>query len=532
MQVDDFWKQKEAAAVDKPRHEVRRYARPGEVGPKDEVLIIGPDQQTIKCRVEQSRGLMLSLRVMESKFDDPKVEQFQPALAPYMPGKLLARPFNQCMPLATPSAAAAAAGAAAAEAARPGSQQGSSRSLVELVRRMSSRKVAPEDVVKRASLLGLMKRKAKPSQQRTGITCLQRVDDYSVKEVRLVGLVPEAAAAAGASNLHVAISAASYGDDVARSDVTDQVRTLVSEDGSVLEITVDDKTLGDVEKASKSSRTLRVTVSADAIKLADLDSLSFEAASGATLRIDRRDRAVLRAERGGFFTAPLASLEPSEPPLKERLKIGDELYASPTRDTAFVLCRLLGETDGAGMLVVFTRTAVAGANEHALPQAALRLRAAQGRGERDKWLKLWEKQLKGFATLKGLLGANNAALDGGESVVVEQAIATFKLIDTDRNGELSRDEFFAMLDNFGIELQPEQAARTFETIDKDGNGVTHPSCSCTLLHPLSLPFDPLPGVLSLEEFTDFVQNYRTKSDTNKTEIDMRNLTMPAIGTGD
>jgi hypothetical protein len=89
-----------------------------------------------------------------------------------------------------------------------------------------------------------------------------------------------------------------------------------------------------------------------------------------------------------------------------------------------------------------------------------------------------------------------------------------------------------MLDNFGIELQPEQAARTFETIDKDGNGVTHPSCSCTLLHPLSLPFDPLPGVLSLEEFTDFVQNYRTKSDTNKTEIDMRNLTMPAIGTGD
>ena len=47
-----------------------------------------------------------------------------------------------------------------------------------------------------------------------------------------------------------------------------------------------------------------------------------------------------------------------------------------------------------------------------------------------------------------------------------------------------------------------------------------------------MPFDPLPGVLSLEEFTDFVQNYRTKSDTNKTEIDMQNLTMPAIGTGD
>ena len=40
-----------------------------------------------------------------------------------------------------------------------------------------------------------------------------------------------------------------------------------------------------------------------------------------------------------------------------------------------------------------------------------------------------------------------------------------------------------MLDNFGIELQPEEAARTFETIDKDGNGVTHPIMF--LLHPLS-----------------------------------------------
>ena len=498
--VADFWREKEAAAISKPREAVRRYARPGDVAAKDDVLIIGPDQKPLKCRVEKARGLLLSLVVIDERFGGID-QNLQQAFAPYMPGKNVNRPLTQCMPLGPPPAAATVTSAGSEPASRkkfgPFSRQGSRKTHPEPPGDASG-PAPPSELAKKPSkfgLLGLSGRLGRTArhEQRASVTCLRHVEGegaYDACEVKLVGLVPEKAAASGA----LTIMEATLGDDVVRLDVTKTVQGLLQEGGSRLELTVNDATLGDVEKAAKTGRKLRVAISAEAMRVADLATFTFDAAADATLRIDRRDRAILQGEQGGFFTAPLAELEPSEAPLKSKLRMGDELFASPTRDAAFVVCRLLGETDGAGQLVVFDRTG----KEHALPLAALRLRSATDgpRGkERDKWLRLWERQLKGLTHLKVVLGAGKAAAEGGsEPIDPEQTLATFKLIDTDQNNELSREEFAAVLESLGIEPPQGETHQIFESIDEDGN-----------------------GAISLEEFTKFVQTWRANVDTSRND---------------